>query len=70
MIVGGDTEEMQIFLDRNPGLRSRFNKVVMFEDYSPEERLRILNLMAENENYILTDEAKSVAIDFFQFTNY
>lgn len=41
VIVAGYTDKMENFLDSNPGLRSRFNKVFFFEDYSPEELLAI-----------------------------
>ncbi|MEV5148195.1 right-handed parallel beta-helix repeat-containing protein [Streptomyces sp. NPDC052727] len=43
VIVAGYTEEMQRFLDSNPGLASRFSRFVEFEDYSTEELVSIIN---------------------------
>jgi SpoVK/Ycf46/Vps4 family AAA+-type ATPase len=37
VIVAGYTENMQEFIDSNPGLKSRFDKYFMFEDYAAEE---------------------------------
>src|SRR5215468_8367701 len=41
IIMAGYTEEMNTLLDSNPGLSSRFNRVLNFEDYSPVELARI-----------------------------
>lgn len=37
VIVAGYTENMQEFIQSNPGLRSRFDKYFFFEDYTPEQ---------------------------------
>jgi len=41
VIVAGYTENMQEFIDSNPGLNSRFDKYFGFEDYSAEEMFTI-----------------------------
>lgn len=57
LIVAGYPEKMKQFLNANPGLKSRFNKVIRFEDYSTEELLKILQKMCGDHEYRLTPEA-------------
>lgn len=47
VIVAGYTEEMKGFLKSNTGLISRFNKFIAFDDYSREQLLNILKVMAD-----------------------
>ena len=56
VIAAGYTGEMVQFLDANPGLASRFNKTIVFEDYSPHELVSILATMAEAHEYRLSDD--------------
>lgn len=65
VIVAGYTELMQEFLDSNPGLRSRFNKFIMFEDYTAEEEYEIFKSMCRNQEYKLSKEATEEAKRFF-----
>jgi len=58
VIVAGYTREMETFLNSNPGLKSRFNKFIHFDDYSPQELLDIYLLMARKKGYRLQDDAK------------
>ncbi len=41
VIVAGYPDPMEQFLRSNPGLKSRFNKIVVFEDYTEDELLSI-----------------------------
>jgi SpoVK/Ycf46/Vps4 family AAA+-type ATPase len=41
VIAAGYKDEMQGFIDSNPGLKSRFEMFIEFEDYSGEELLKI-----------------------------
>lgn len=58
IIVAGYTEEMQSFLKSNTGLISRFNKFIDFPDYSRDELVSIMNVMAENAGLQIEEEAK------------
>jgi Cdc6-like AAA superfamily ATPase len=59
VIVAGYPDKIEQFLDSNPGLRSRFNKYINFDDYSAEELLLILNQMCEKSGYVLSDDAQA-----------
>lgn len=53
MVVAGYTEKMAAFLQTNPGLKSRFNKYLEFEDYTPDELVSIFELFCKNGGYHL-----------------
>lgn len=58
VILAGYTNEMEEFINSNPGLRSRFNRYIHFEDYSAEELFNIFLLNAEKNEYALADDVK------------
>ena len=53
VIVAGYTEPMQRFIRSNPGLQSRFNKFLHFDDYAPAELTEIFRLFAASGDYKL-----------------
>lgn len=53
VIVAGYPKEMEEFLNSNPGLRSRFNKYIYFEDYSVNELYDIFLQMCAKNDYHL-----------------
>lgn len=55
VIVAGYPDLMEKFLDSNPGLRSRFNKYIHFEDYSDEELLSIFKTYVDEQDYTLEE---------------
>ncbi len=61
VIVAGYTDEMHEFIESNPGLRSRFNKYIHFPDYSSSELMEIFKYMCKDTDYMLTENAASVA---------
>ena len=61
VIVAGYTEPMQEFLDSNPGLRSRFNKFILFKDFTPDELLEIFKSQCAKGSMEPTEEACEAA---------
>ena len=59
VVVAGYPDLMEEFLDSNPGLRSRFNRFIYFEDYSAEELTAIFASMCDKNQFRLSDEAKA-----------
>jgi AAA+ superfamily predicted ATPase len=53
VIFAGYTDKMEEFLQRNPGLRSRIAFHIPFPDYSVNELLEILELMAGKQSMTL-----------------
>ncbi len=51
VIVAGYKDEMDLFVDSNPGLKSRFTKYISFPDYSAEELTRIFFTMLSAQGY-------------------
>ena len=68
VIVAGYPNQMATFLASNPGLKSRFNKYLEFEDYEPAELLEMLDKMCAQYGVELTDEARDYAMNLFQTT--
>ena len=58
VIVAGYPDPMEQFMSSNPGLKSRFNKNIMFEDYTEEELLCIFNTFCKPFSMKLSDEAE------------
>jgi Holliday junction resolvasome RuvABC ATP-dependent DNA helicase subunit len=60
VIVAGYTEQMELFLQSNPGLRSRFSKVITFPDYTADELRLIYDDFCRRAQCSLTPEAEVV----------
>lgn len=58
VIVAGYPDLMEQFLESNPGLKSRFNKFIYFEDYSAKEQFSILQAMCAKQEYVLSEDAQ------------
>ena len=60
VILAGYGNEMQTFIDANPGLQSRFNRYIHFDDYSAEDLLAIFELNLKKNQYRMSDSAKVI----------
>lgn len=66
VIVAGYTSRMNGFLDSNPGIRSRFNKILHFEDYTAHELHQILKASVKSSEYNLTEKAEQKSMKLFE----
>jgi len=57
VIVAGYPAPMEAFIGANPGLSSRFRTIIEFDDYTDDELVKILTLLADGADYELTPEA-------------
>jgi SpoVK/Ycf46/Vps4 family AAA+-type ATPase len=66
VIVAGYPDLMKNFLKSNPGLQSRFNTFINFEDYNPDELLEIFTSLCERNNYIVEPGAVDTLTGIFE----
>ncbi len=57
VIAAGYPQEMNAFINSNPGLKSRFTHFFNFDDYTPDELLDIFKLISSKEEYTIKDGA-------------
>lgn len=58
LILAGYQDEMEWFVETNPGLRSRFPIHITFPDFSNRELLAIADLMLQQRQYYLSNGAR------------
>ncbi len=63
IIVAGYTDEMKTFLKSNTGLISRFNKFINFPDYSRDELIDIMEVMADGAGLKIEEGAKELVLE-------
>lgn len=59
VVLAGYPSEMESLLRSNPGLSSRFNTKLTFEDYAPSELGHIFGSMCEANHYVLPAETRA-----------
>lgn len=64
VIVAGYPKLMKKFIESNPGLDSRFNRYITFEDYSCTELLEIFEYICKNSSYELDSEGKEYLSEY------
>ena len=59
VIIAGYRNEMQRFIDSNPGLQSRFNRYIDFPDYTGAELTDIFKMYMKKNQYTLAPDAEN-----------
>lgn len=57
VILAGYTNEIKQFIDSNPGLQSRFNRYIHFDDYSSKELIEIFKHNLKKSRYKIKRDA-------------
>jgi len=58
VVVAGYDEEMEIFIQSNPGLQSRFNRYFKFKHLEADALMSIFKLNATKVDFVLTSDAE------------
>lgn len=66
VIVAGYPDLMNEFLNSNPGLRSRFNKFINFDDYTPEELIGIFKNLCDSMGYSISSDCEHCVKEYFE----
>ena len=66
VILAGYENEMQQFIESNPGLRSRFNRYIHFEDYSADELKQIFLGMLQKYDFSLQEDGERVLTEHLE----
>ena len=69
VIVAGYDGLMDDFIHSNPGLESRFNRFLHFEDYSTDEMMQIFEMQCRKGCYTLEGQAAEMVRDFIREEN-
>ena len=67
VFVAGYPDNMEAFLKANPGLSSRFDKILKFEDYTPDDLFKIAMQMFEEMGIIVSPEAQDHLDKYLKF---
>ena len=66
VIVAGYESLMKTFIESNPGLKSRFNRFIHFDDYTPDELYAIFTGLCSKNQYILSEDAETLVKEYFR----
>ena len=67
VIIAGYKDEMQRFIDSNPGLQSRFNRYIDFPDYTGMELADIFKMYMKKNQYTLAPNADTYLREQFEY---
>ncbi len=68
VIFAGYPKPLEALFDYDQGMRGRFENIIKFEDYNPDEMLQILKIMLENDfpKIVLNEEFNHVIMKYFE----
>ena len=66
VIAAGYETLMDQFINSNPGLKSRFNRYIHFDDYSTDELMTIFKSFCKKGAYVLDEEAIPAIAEYFE----
>jgi SpoVK/Ycf46/Vps4 family AAA+-type ATPase len=69
VIVAGYNELMEDFIHSNPGLESRFNRFLHFDDYSMDEMMAIFRMRCDKGCYTLENGAEELLREYIRREN-
>lgn len=66
VVAAGYTDEMNHFLESNPGLKSRFNRYFYFNDYTPAELTDIFINMCTGRHFTISPAISAMVNDYME----
>lgn len=66
VILAGYTNEMERFLESNPGLSSRFPLNIEFPDYSAEQLAQMTDIIAKSKGFVVSKDVTTALISFYE----
>jgi probable Rubsico expression protein CbbX len=66
VIFAGYKDRMDSFYESNPGLSSRVANHIDFPDYTPEELIKIGQMILDEQQYRMTSEAQSALLQYIE----
>lgn len=67
VIAAGYPDNMKVFLEANPGLKSRFDRKLEFVDYNTRELVEIFKMMISEEDLTVTAEGEEHLQTYFEY---
>lgn len=65
IVAAGYPDEMKTLIEHNPGMKSRFSNFFHFEDYTPEELLKIAELAMQKRHLMADSDAKNSLFQYY-----
>ena len=66
VIVAGYDDLMRKFINSNPGLKSRFNRYIHFDNYSADQMYMIFSHLCKTNKYSLDVGCEELLINYFK----